>query len=35
LERLEDAPVEEHVAAYEHAHDALRRALAEARDRGE
>jgi hypothetical protein len=35
LERLEDVPVEEHVAAFEQAHDELRRALAEARDHGE
>jgi hypothetical protein len=35
LERLEDVPVDEHVAAFEQAHDELRRALAEARDHGE
>jgi hypothetical protein len=32
LERLADVPVDEHVAAFEQAHDQLRRALAEARD---
>jgi hypothetical protein len=35
LERLGDLPVDEHVAAFEQAHDDLRRALAEARERGE
>jgi hypothetical protein len=33
LERLEDLPVEEHVPAFERAHEELRQALAEARDR--
>jgi hypothetical protein len=35
LERLEDVPVDEHVEAFERAHDELRRALSEARDSGD
>ena len=33
LEGLEDVPVDEHVAVFEHAHERLRRALDDAGDR--
>jgi hypothetical protein len=35
LERLDDLPVEEHVAVFEEAHEELRRTLTDARDHGE
>jgi hypothetical protein len=35
LDRLEEQPVEEHVRAFERAHEELRRALADAHDPGE